>query len=62
MEKSKCEVAYTVETDHKAWLESMAVKYKLPDASKALRVLLDFAMEDGDEKTIFRQIRCRHCG
>ena len=59
---AKVEVTYEVQEDQAAWLEEMATNYNLPDASKALRVLLDFAMQDGDEKVIFETIRCRHCG
>jgi hypothetical protein len=47
--------------DHKEWLDAMASKHGLPDADKALRVLLDFAIEDGNEAEIFENIRCRHC-
>ena len=40
----------------------MAAAHKLEDEHKALRVLLTYAMLDGDEEAIFRQIRCRNCG
>jgi len=62
MEKNKVEVNYTIEADQKEWLESMATEFKLPDASKALRALLDFAMDEGDKDAIFREIRCLRCG
>ena len=47
--------------DHVAWLKEMASKYDLPDEHKALRCVLDFAMQDADPDTIFQEIRCRHC-
>jgi len=62
MDKSKTTVTYTLEQDQIAWLEKMAAEHDLPDASKALRVLLDYAAEDGDQREIFGIIRCRHCG
>lgn len=58
---NKVEINVTLYEDQQAWLEAMAVKYDLPDASKALRVLVDFAVEDGDLDTIFETVRCRHC-
>ena len=62
MSKSKVTEAFTIEQDHKPWLEAMAEAHNLPDASKALRVLLDYAITDGDEGEIFGKIRCMHCG
>jgi hypothetical protein len=40
----------------------MAETYSLPDASKALRVVLDYALQDADEEQIFMAMRCRRCG
>ena len=53
-----------VEADQAAYLEEMAQKYGLADQSKALRVLLDYAIQDADDDTIFdmsTNMRCRHC-
>jgi hypothetical protein len=62
MAKAKVSETYSIEPDHQAWLETMAESHGLPDASKALRVVLDYAMQDGDEDALFNTIRCRHCG
>ncbi len=62
MNKSKVNVSLDIEQDQKDWLESMAQKHSLPDASKALRVLLDYAIEEGDEQDIFGKVRCLRCG
>jgi hypothetical protein len=62
MSKSKRTVTFTIEEDQQTWLEAMASAHNLPDASKALRVLLDYAQADGDEAEIFGKIRCKHCG
>jgi hypothetical protein len=45
-----------------AWLKQMAGKHDLPDASKALRCLINFAMQEVDrEEAIFEEIRCTDC-
>jgi len=62
MPKEKVDQSFTIESDQKEWLNKMAQEYHLPDASKALRVLLDYAIEDGQPAEIFDTIRCRHCG
>jgi hypothetical protein len=46
---------------HTKWLAEMADKHGLPDEHKTLRVILDFAMQDGDEDEIFVEIRCNDC-
>ena len=63
MPKNKVSIDVTLESDHQEWLSQMASKYSLFDESKALRVLLDFAMQDANEQDIFSHdnIRCRHC-
>lgn len=43
------------------WLTAMAKKFDLPDASKALRCLINYAQEQNDEATIFDEIRCDDC-
>ena len=44
------------------YLTEMAEKHGLPDASKALRCLINFAMsETGQEEEIFQTIRCMDC-
>ena len=48
--------------DQAAFLTEMATSYDLPDAGKALRVLIDYAMHEGDRDAIFTEIRCLRCG
>jgi aspartyl/asparaginyl-tRNA synthetase len=62
MQKGKIVEKLEIEADQLEWLKQMAQSYSLPDASKALRVVLDHAMEDADEDRIFMSIRCRRCG
>ena len=59
---SKVNLTFEIQEDQQEWLEDMATNYNLPDSSKALRCILDAAMEEGDFDKIFETIRCRHCG
>lgn len=55
---------YTLELKERQheYLSQMAEKYDLPDASKALRCLVNFAMEkEKQEEEIFAEIRCMDC-
>ncbi|HAT34511.1 MAG TPA: hypothetical protein DCS82_02255 [Rhodospirillaceae bacterium] len=61
MAGEKIKVEFEIPADSKAFLEKMVDEYDLPDISKALRCLLDFAEEDGDLEEIFEEIRCRRC-
>lgn len=47
--------------DQFAFLEEMAAAHNLPDAGKALRALIDYAIQDGDRDQIFTEIRCLRC-
>ena len=61
MQKSKITVSFEIEEDQRDWLDTMAKQHDLRDAAKALRVLLDYAIEEGDEQEIFGKIRCTRC-
>ena len=63
MAKDKVEVMLQLERDQVDWLATIVSQYGFPDQSKAARVLLDFALQDGDEYEIFdpENMRCRHC-
>jgi hypothetical protein len=63
MPKNKTSVEYEIESDQQEWLADMTTKYGLASEAKTLRVLLDFAMQDADERLIFsdENTRCRHC-
>lgn len=55
---------YSVELKEEQWayLSSMAKKYDLEDASKAIRCLVDFArVETKREKELFDEVRCLGC-
>lgn len=62
MQKGKIIQPVEIESDQLEWLKDMAANHELADVSKALRVVLDYAMMDGDEDDIFASIRCRRCG
>jgi hypothetical protein len=60
----KDKAMFTVELDKHmmAFLEDVAQQYELPDASKALRVLITYAMDPETERDrIFADIRCFDC-
>jgi hypothetical protein len=58
----KRRVTFEIYLDSLEMLQEVAARYQLPDASKALRVLLDYAATDGDWDAIFGKVRCRRCG
>ena len=58
----KVETPYELIADQHEMLQTIAERYSLPDASKALRCLLDYVATDGDWDEIFKKVRCRRCG
>ena len=52
---------YDLNEDHAAWLKEMADKYMLDDENKALRIVLDYVMQEADHDEVFEEIRCHHC-
>ncbi|MSP51434.1 MAG: hypothetical protein EXQ91_03450 [Alphaproteobacteria bacterium] len=61
MAGEKVEVTVSLNTDMVESLKEWSSKYELPDISKALRVILDFVIEDGNKDEIFGKIRCSRC-
>jgi hypothetical protein len=57
----KVERPWELNEDHIEWLKKMAAKYDLTDEHKAMRIVLDHAIMEGDEETIFNEVRCNHC-
>ncbi len=64
MPSDKVTHTFEIESEQRDWLGEVAEEYGLADEDKALRVLLDYAIEDGDNETIFaaHNMRCRFCG
>ena len=64
MPSDKIDQTFEIEQEQFDWLGEVAESYGLADEAKALRVLLDFAIEDGDRDAIFsaENMRCRFCG
>ena len=59
----KKNVSFEIYSDSEKMLEQIVDKYDLPDQSKALRCLLDYAEEkEGDWDDIFATVRCNRCG
>ena len=61
-ERGRIETRVELEPAQMRYLETMMVRYGIPDSGKAVRVLVNFAMAAPEqEETIFRKTRCRHC-
>ena len=59
----KKDVSFEIYSDSEKMLEQIVDKYDLPDQSKALRCLLDYAEEkESDWDDIFATVRCNRCG
>ena len=59
----KKEVSFEIYSDSEKMLDQIVDIYDLPDKSKALRCLLDYAQEkDSDWDDMFATIRCNRCG
>ena len=61
MAGDKVTVQFEINDDAEKMLDEIVAKFGLPDRSKAIRVLLDYVAEDGDQEEIFGEIRCRRC-
>ena len=63
MAKDKETISVDLKIDQLNWLADIVEKFELPDESKALRILLDYAIEEAEEEEIFdiENMRCRHC-
>lgn len=63
MAVQKVSQSFDLRDYHVEFLKNMKEKYKLPNEQKALRVLLDYAVGDGDLDKIFdrKNARCYAC-
>ena len=61
MAGDKIEATFLINPDMQRMLERAVTKYELPDVSKALRVILDYVIYEGDADRIFTKIRCKRC-
>ncbi len=55
------ETSFDLYSDQKEWLAEMTTKFALPDESKTLRILLEFARTEADLEIVFNDIRCTRC-
>jgi len=59
----KKNMSFEIYSDSEKMLEQIIDKYDLPDKSKALRCLLDYAEEkESDWDDMFATVRCNRCG
>ena len=62
MSGDKKEVIFEINIDSNEMLEKIVEEYKLPDKSKAIRVLLDYVEEkESDWDDMFATVRCNRC-
>ena len=62
MSGDKKEITFKINTDSDEMLEKIVEEYKLPDKSKAIRVLLDYVEEkESDWDDMFATVRCNRC-
>ena len=59
----KNEFAIKIENEQLEWVESKVAEFNLDHASKAIRILLDYAILECNSEDIFsdENMRCRHC-
>ena len=63
MAGDKKKVTFEINVDSDEMLNKIVEDYKLPDKSKAIRVLLDYVEEkETDWDDMFATIRCNRCG
>ena len=59
----KKNMSFEIYSDSEKMLEQIIDKYDLPDKSKALRCLLDYAEnKESDWDDMFATVRCNRCG
>ena len=61
MSDERTKQSFDIYGDQLEWLKKMVADHGLPDEGKALRCLINYAIEDGNLEEIFDTIRCRHC-
>ena len=62
MPKDKAVYSIELEKDMMAFVEQMTTKYDLPDVSKTMRCLVNYARDvEASQDTIFSDVRCLNC-
>ena len=61
MAGEKISIEFEINSDAEEMLSKIARQYNLPDKSKVIRCLLDYAAEERDWDKIFKKVRCRRC-
>jgi hypothetical protein len=62
MPKDKATYSIELEKDMMSFLEQMTTKYSLPDVSKTVRCLVNYAqVVETAQDDIFAEIRCLNC-
>jgi hypothetical protein len=53
MPKNKVSATYTIEETHSQFLKDVTSRFEIADESKALRILIEYAIQDADVESIF---------
>lgn len=63
MPKDKAVYSFELEKDMMQFIEEMTAKHSLPDVSKTMRCMVNYAREvETAQEDIFAEIRCLSCG
>ena len=63
MPKDKAVYSFELEKDMMEFIEEMTAKHSLPDVSKTMRCMVNYAREvETAQEDIFAEIRCLSCG
>lgn len=63
MPKDKALYSFELEKDMMEFIEQMTAKHNLPDVSKTMRCMVNYAREvETAQEDIFTEIRCLNCG
>lgn len=63
MPKDKALYSFELEKDMMEFIEQMTAKHNLPDVSKTMRCMVNYAREvETAQEDIFAEIRCLNCG
>lgn len=63
MPKDKALYSFELEKEMMQFIEEMTAKYNLPDVSKTMRCMVNYAREvETAQEDIFAEIRCLNCG
>ena len=61
MAGEKIDVTFSINRDMEDMLRGAGERFDIPDTSKVLRIILDYARADADWDEVIDKVRCRRC-